>query len=118
MSSSSDHKTKAEHNENLAATLKSPYCDWAVTVRFYVAVQYIEAYLAKERPPLHSPSHHKRDCEIGRNAFLKTQWGNYRELKNQSGLARYEAHVPFTQTDVDKAQKRLDAIKAAILPKL
>jgi hypothetical protein len=119
LSNVSDHRAKAEHNEKLASQLKGgPFFDWAVTVTFYAAVQYIEAFFAKEKPPFHSLSHQKRDCEVARSPILKPQWKNYRELKNQSGLARYEAHVPFAQTDVDKASVRLNAIKALIIARL
>jgi hypothetical protein len=118
LSNAKDHRTKAEHNENFAATLSSPFHDWAVTVIFYAAVHYIEAYFAKEKPPYHSPNHPLRDSAIGKTAFLKPIWKDYRELKNQSGLARYEAHIQFGQLDVDSAKKRLDKLRKHIVPKL
>ena len=118
MSSKADHKAKAEHTQRLADSLVSPYEDWIVTTFFYVAVQYVEAYFAANQPPIHSPDHGERDTEIRKSPFLRLLWRDYRELKNQSRNARYEAHIPFAQRDVDAARIRLETIKKAILPKL
>lgn len=118
MSTLRDHKVKAAHNETLAASLTAPFYDWAVTVYFYAAVQYIEAHFSKNMPPFHSPSHYKRDSAIGLSKTLKPIWRDYRELKNQSGLARYEAHINFKASDVSKAKAKLDTIKSVIIPTL
>lgn len=106
------------HNEALAVSLPDPFVDWAVVALFYAAVHYVEAHLAKNAPPVHSSNHEKRDNAITSSAVLKPLWKNYRELKNQSRLARYEAHIVFTRKDVNDAKVRLDAIKAALIPTL
>lgn len=118
MSSVADHKAKAESNERLATLLKSPNEDWTVIVLFYAALHYVEAHFAKNNPPLHSPNHEKRDASVARSPILKPQWKNYRELKNQSRLARYEAHIKFGNSDIVDAAQRLEAIKKVILPTL
>jgi hypothetical protein len=118
LSNLSDHKLKAANNEALAASLPDQFVDWAVVALFYAAVHYVEAHLAKHAPPVHSANHDKRDNNIASSRVLKPLWKNYRELKNQSRLARYEAHIVFTRKDVNDAKVRLDAIKTVLLPTL
>lgn len=97
MPSRSDHISKAEHNERFAQkvdqTLPS-YRDWAVTAYFYSALHYVEAYLATRIPPIHSPGHHARDDQVGRDPALKRIFHQYSELKNDSTNARYQTYTP------------------------
>jgi hypothetical protein len=112
------HRERVVHNEQFTASLRDPYWDWAVTATFYTALHYVEAYLAKKTPPIHSQVHPDRDDNIRRDGVLKQVWSNYRDLKNQSVNARYQPHIPFTQTDINDAQKHLESIKRVIAPLL
>ena len=118
MPTSAQHRTKAENNEFFADELDNPFWDWAVTGKFYAAVQYVEAYLAKKAPAVHSPSHEFRDNQIQRDAALRPIYPDYRELKNESRDARYDASLTFAQADVARLEQNLDNIKKVILPLL
>ena len=118
MSNKQQHKDKAENNEFLVTTLQNPFWDWGVTVRFYAALQYVDAYLATKTPPVHPPNHTSRDNEIVQDAVLSPLWDDYRELKNESRTARYEPHAVFAQADGIRLQKKLNTIKATIVPLL
>jgi hypothetical protein len=116
LSTSAEHKEKAESNEFFASSLQNPFWDWAVTGTFYAAVHYVEAYLAKHNPPVHSRNHNVRDSNVQGDAVLSTIYDDYRELKNECHDARYQAHITFTQGDVQRLQANLDAVKRAVVP--
>jgi hypothetical protein len=113
-----EHKTKAEHNEFLVSTLQNPFWDWAVIAIFYAALQYVEAYLSKKVPAVHSPNHAARDSHVQNDASLRTIYVDYRELKTESRDARYDAAITFSQSDVKRLQQNLDKIKRVIVPLL
>ena len=116
MSTTAEHKAKAEHNDFFVSTLQNPFWDWGVTGTFYAAVHYVEAYLAKHNPPIHSRNHNIRDNNVQGDPLLTTVYDDYRELKNECHDARYQAHITFTQADVLRLQANLDSIKNAIAP--
>ena len=118
MSNLKCHLDRITHNELFVSSLGDPFWDWAVTGTFYTAVHYVEAYFSKKTPPVHSSNHPDRDDKIKRDAALGILWSDYRSLKDQSRYARYEPHIPFSATDLKKAQEYLDTIKRAIAPLL
>lgn len=69
------------------------YREWAVTVMFYEAVHWIEAYLATQS--CHSSSHHNRSSNIARYPKLRadaTLAADYDTLRVESENARYWCH--------------------------
>ena len=116
MSTSAQHKDRAEHNEFLRDELDNPFWDWAVIATFYAAVHYVEAYLAKNVPPVHSRNHEYRDSHIQRDPKIKAIYDDYKLLKTESHDARYSPHIPFEQTDVLRVQAYLKTVKDTILP--
>ena len=116
MSTSEQHRDKAANNEFLRDQLNNPFWDWAVTVTFYAALHYVEAYFAKKKPALHSKDHKMRDSYIRRDAVLGPLYRKYVDLKQESHDARYQAHIVITQSDVTRVQPHLEAIKKALLP--
>jgi hypothetical protein len=116
VSTSDQHKQRAEHNEFLRDELDNPFWDWAVSATFYAAVHYVEAYLAKCNPPVHSRNHDYRDSHILRDAKIRIIYDDYKLLKTESHDARYLPHIPFGQADVQRVQAYLTTVKDVILP--
>lgn len=116
MSTSTQHKERAEHNEFLRDQLNNPFWDWAVTATFYAAVHYVEAYLGKQAPPIHSKHHDDRDSNIQRDPRIRGIYDDYSLLKTESYDARYRPHISFGQADVQRVQEYLDAVKAIVVP--
>jgi hypothetical protein len=114
-----EHVTKADGNATLALSLKldnQTRIDWALTILFYAALHYVDAYLAKSHVNLRS--HTTRDNALGRDKHLRPIYKQYSDLKFFGYNARYEV-FGFKATDVtDKAEKHYDAIKAHLQPLL
>mgnify|MGYP001593438869 FL=1 len=100
---------RAEHNYEFLKTFdldKTAYLDWAVTVAFYVAVRYVDAHFAPERPGDHS----------NRNGWVRTRkntrpiYESYMELYNQSKEARYEL-TEFTAANVKSLMNDLSRVR-------
>lgn len=116
MSTIAQHRAKADSNEFLRDQLENPFWDWAVTATFYAAVHYVEAYLAAQKPAIHSKDHTMRDSEVERDVILRTVYDEYMSLKQDSKDARYNAHIEITQDDVTRVRADLETVKKALLP--
>ena len=75
----------------LAAVGVQPLMGWAVTVRFYAALHYVDSYLIGVRC-VRSPSHEMQDANIAADdALRKAQIGEcFRELRKASISQRYQ----------------------------
>ena len=108
------HLTRATENEALALGLnrKSGVCiDWAITMLFYSALHWIDAYLAGKN--FHPATHQIRDDEVENNGSLSAVFNDYRRLKDLSRAARYE--IPgFGEDKLIVAKNRLLKIKQHI----
>lgn len=82
--------------------------DWSITILFYAALHYIDAFLAGKN--LHPLNHENRDDEIERNGSLTDLYRDYRRLKDLSRAARYEIACYSPET-VEVAKGRLARIK-------
>lgn len=105
------HLARAEENESLAWSLdqESEVCrDWAVTMFFYAALHYIDAFLAGKG--LHPLNHKHRDGEIERNGSISEIWPDYRRLKDLSTQARYDiaCHSPDKVRVASEKLKRIE----------
>jgi hypothetical protein len=84
---------------------------------FYTAVHYVQAYLeAKHVPQPTNMNHDKRLTLVRHN--LGTVYDDYRELYSEGRYARYNPELTFSQTDVQRLEKNLKAIKDLIVPNL
>ena len=105
------HLSRAEQTEQLALALDRdrPVCvDWAVTMLFYSALHYIDAFLTGKN--MHPMNHRVRDEEVERNGTLSYIYGAYRRLKDLSRAARYE--IPnFPPEKLTLAKEKLSQIK-------
>ena len=86
-----EHLLRAQEDEALAHSLdlnRGVCVDWAITMLFYSALHYIDAYLvfSGSRPR----NHQLRDRVIENNGSLSPIWNDNRRLKDLSQAARYE----------------------------
>ena len=99
MQTPSDHLTDAARNEEFASairTLPTRYPEWEVTVLFYCALHYLDAYLATQG---HYPENHFQRNRLVRSVSnVSTE---YLYLFQQSIDARYES-ARFTPEQVDQ----------------
>jgi len=106
------HIQVAKHNEEFATSFDlktTKFRDWAVTVYFYTALHYVEAYLDTQN--FHSADHRTRDTAMARFAGTKPIFNDYSELKNHSINARYYGKR-FSEDDVVKeVQPSFKAVK-------
>ncbi len=89
---------RAKRNERFLATLDlatTPYLDWAVTIAFYAALRYVDAFFYPDRPH----DHRERLVWVRSNARTRPIYGSYLELYRQSRNARYEL-TQFTPDQV------------------
>jgi len=106
-----EHLARARGNEELAKTLdrsKGLCVDWAITMLFYAAVHYIDAYLAfsGSRPK----NHQQRDNAVEHNGSLAPIWNDYRRLKDLSEEARYQI-ASYHEGKLKIADEHLNNIK-------
>ena len=110
-----EHLKRARENEKLAQALKklksSSGVDWAITVLFYSALHYVDAFLAGKN--CHPLTHEDRNDEIEANGSLAGIFNDYRRLEDLSREARYNiAEYPPEKFDI--AVARFERIKAHV----
>jgi hypothetical protein len=89
---------------------------WIVTLMFYAALHWVDAYLATLLPPrgVHPPDHEARAAWIARTRALRPIELHYRHLQDRSRDARYDLRA-FSKSEVqDLRSMRLDPIRASI----
>ena len=88
-----EHIAQAEKNERLyESLLGTEFNDWAITVLFYCALHYVDAYFAQRIGT--SPSNHNaRNKLIALTSELADIETDYRELYARSVDARYNIVV-------------------------
>ena len=118
MPSRDEHLERARQNEEFAGSLdidRAIQADWAVTILFYSALHYVDAYLAVKS--YHPPDHDARDSEIENNGSLADIYKDYRRLKDRSREARYNV-ANFHPDQFPPLKARFDRIKRHVLSKL
>ncbi len=97
-----EHLRQARHNETLAPQLGSPPLeayDWAITVLFYTALHFVDAYLLQQHGIVsqgHSATWNRQTGQRtpGRNDYVRQYLRQiaraYKALYDLSRLARYE----------------------------
>jgi hypothetical protein len=109
------HITKAEENETLSSTLADTVCgrEWAITLSFYAAVHYVEAYFGMTGRS--TALHFNRIKEIKGDAKIGRIANAYEDLQNLSEDARYEIRN-MTSAHLKTAQEKLEEIKKVVKP--
>lgn len=108
------HLDQAEHNERFFGSFdQTTYSDWAVTVLFYAALHYVDAFLAHAGFK-YPGGHHTRDGLVNSVTQLRTISTEYFRLKNRSSSARYYSSR-FPAPDVERSRNTdLENIKRHI----
>jgi hypothetical protein len=116
-STADEHFLRAQQNERFANQIDlntSPVAvHWVVTILFYAALHYVQAYFAAlgRKHGLHTT----RASDIQRDNRIAVIYDDFRQLSDMSRDARYECsalqpgHIKF-------AQERLEQIKSDLKP--
>lgn len=116
MPTKSEHVSKAERNEKIAATLSTTgYLDWAITCLFYAALHYVDAILSAS--VIHPEGHTERNLAIGTNDTLLKIRQEYRTLETLSRNGRYRA-MTIEPDDLHKAQQNFDVLRTHLRSRL
>ena len=119
MPTTEQHLRQAQHNEAFLATFDlgiTPYRDWAATVTFYAALHYLRALMARNLYTNVS-TYADMDTAFTRLGILKRHaeiYDAYRQLKDDSRAARYDAWLP-TGADVLDMQEELRKIREFVV---
>lgn len=112
------HLQKATENEKFAQTIDTNTVagiEWAITVKFYIALHYIQAYLASKGQNYFR--HESRGDAIERDPKIRNAYDDYRELYDISRDARYD-FCNLSKGHLTFADNCLNAIKAVVQPHL
>ena len=115
MASKDDHLWQANHNEQLYSQLSNTdFLDWAVTLIFYSALHYVDAYLATKNVHIQF-DHGARERWITRDSNLRRIQRQYWDLKDASEDARYKVRH-FRQAEVESLKEnQFEMIKSHML---
>lgn len=116
MPTKNQHLQKATHNENFLNALDistTIYLDWLVTIAFYAALHFVDAYIALTYSK-HPSKHQVRDNYIVKDTKLKRIIDGYWDLKNDSRQSRYNVYQ-FSVKEVKLDITKLQSIKNYIL---
>ena len=114
MPSQSEHLEKAEGNTRFANAIRpqTPVSSgWILTVLFYSALHYVEAFNAKHNQHFHE--HPSLSQDIHRNPQLSAIYEDYRELSDFSWNARYRPNN-YGITEVTEAKESHAAVEQHI----
>lgn len=122
------HLNKAKHNEKFLSLVEanSPdnYFDWKITIVFYIAIHYIDAYFASHNDSIHSHEQRRHKLENGGNSVSMAFIDNYDNLYNICRNSRYNgfrdeaAFTQFQKTKFIEAKRYLKFIKNYIQDEL
>jgi len=97
------HLRQAHHNEQFFLSFdRGIYSDWAMTVLYYAALQYVDALLA-HLGILDPGGHDVRECHIRSRNELRPIHREYFRLKSRSRNARYYARH-FRPEEIDRCR--------------
>ncbi len=113
--SKSEHLTKSQQNEEFVKTIDVSQMigiEWAITVKFYAALHYVQAYFASRsgRTPA---THDRRATAIQRDPLISGAYDDYRELEDISREARYD-FSNLRQDHLKFADDCLVAVKSVV----
>ena len=124
------HLDQANHNldfhECISSNFTDRFCDWKITVLFYVAIHYMKA-LALQNGVNIGDTHTEIEKSVRPNSptakmqITNNAWGEYKSLYNYSRTARYEGITDIAtfdklkQIDHSYCLKHLDNFKKYIV---
>jgi hypothetical protein len=117
MPSENEHLNKARNNRALAYALNPATgpntCGWAITILFYSALHYVEAYHAKLNPPQHYQNHNELKRVIVSNANLRAIADDYEDLFQFSWNARYGT-AQYGEVQINEAKQLQTTVQGHI----
>ena len=120
MASAQEHKLKALHNEEFLSVYRlsdGEFVDWAVTALFYSALHWMRALAAQEGLQIKGYRDEK-DVLKGTGVFTDEAYEWYRQLKEDSRVARYKMRQ-FSESDfADLRRDFFDPFRAFIISML
>ena len=113
--SKNEHLTKPQQNEEFVKSIDVSQrvgLEWAVTVKFYAALHYVQAYFASRsgRTPA---THNSRATAIQRDPLISGAYDDYRELEDISREARYD-YSDLRPNHMKFADDCLAAVKSVV----
>lgn len=116
-----DHAQRARENEGVARnrldTRRTADRPWFVTILFYAALQWVEAYLASKGFAGYLGDHQARASMVRTESHLKRIYGEYRLLLDRSFEARYRLRA-FTDAELKDVETQYARLRAHIEPLL
>ena len=112
MPNPSDHKDKADKNQEFSQTIAeehSEYNDWIITAKFYSALHYVDKVLVEEGYKTENHGERFEKIEQARNIPPRVR-SLYSTLYDLSEQARYKC-IELQQGQVNSADKALTEIK-------
>jgi hypothetical protein len=111
MPSQAEHLYKATNNKQFADGLPKgtpTAVGWVLTILFYSALHYVEAYNARFN--CHFTKHEELNKDIQRNPQLSAIFDDYRDLSSFSWNARYRP-VAYGETELQEALECHEAVE-------
>lgn len=115
------HLNQAKHNESFLSVVETHFpdnfFDWKITIIFYIAVHYIDAYFASYGEHTYSHEDRREKLEYGANSVSMAFIDHYNNLYNICRNARYngftdeQAYLRLQQNKLAEAKKNLKFIK-------
>lgn len=84
---------------------------WSITVLFYCALHYVEAYFVTQGKGFNH--HFSRGRAIQQDARINSLYKNYRRLEDLSREARYDVSS-FNRGDVKFARENFETVERAV----
>lgn len=113
------HLKKARDNETFLTTVDTSApvgIGWAITIKFYIALHYIQAYMVSNNQDF--VRHKNRGDAVERDPRIRNAYDDYRELYDNARDARYEDCDDLAIGHLTHADECLTAVKNVVLPLL
>src|SRR5688500_2220491 len=110
------HEEQAERNRKVVDLLMQDgtFPEWAVTALLHEDLHHVDSFFA-DKLQSHPSSHVDRQNFV--RSFLKTIHTDYRELQDQSNIARYHC-IRISTSELGDATIRRDSIRDEVKKKL
>lgn len=99
------HLGEAQRFEQFLGRIeREPFPEWIVTVRFYVALHYVDSVIAARMPSHHGAGHPGRRGRMRQLAETQAVLAEYHRLETMSYEARYHGtRFPATALEMNRA---------------
>jgi hypothetical protein len=113
------HLRKAERDQNLVSALGVSVDDWAIVMRFYVALHTLQAYLITKDVRFEAKRHGERLRAIRESPELRVHFEKaYRRLQDVSEQVRYDPGFKARPVDLQQSQSDLGTVHTLLDTKI